>query len=161
MEFFSAMIRDLVIVAFVASLCELLLPETQSAGSVRLVFGLYFLCLMLSPVMSFVGDVDLDAIDFEALGEASLMEIDAAYKESLSESLVYDEAAAMLEKDIKGRLDAIYDEENVVVEIEMDESGFRSVVVRGVSENAVVVAEIKDFLGAEYGIDRTVIAVLP
>lgn len=157
MEFFSAMIRDLVIIAFIASICELLLPETQSREPVRLVFGLYFLCLMLNPVMKIIDDVDLAAIDFEALGEASLTEIDVAYEESL----VYEEAAAMLEEDIEGRLNAIYDGADASVEIKMEERGFCSVAVRGVSGDAVTVAEIKDFLASEYGIERGMIGVSP
>lgn len=157
MNFFSAMIRDLVMIAFIASFCELLLPKSQSKGPVQLVFGLYFLGLMLSPILSFAGGVELSAIDFESLGEASLVEVDPSY----DVSAVYDDAADMLEQDISGRLEAIYRKDDISVEIEMEESGFRWVVVRGMGRDAVVAEEVKELLAAEYGMDRSVVKVLP
>ena len=72
MGFLTEMVADLVIVAVVAAFCDMLLPESGVKRSVRLVFGLYFMALMLNPLVTLWTDTDLSAMDFSspvAIGE--------------------------------------------------------------------------------------------
>lgn len=158
MNVLTEMVADLVIVAVIASFCEMLLPDTGVKRPVQLVFGLYFMALMLNPLVALVTDTDLSAMDFDSLGEASLREAEAAY----DENTVYRQAAADLGADLESLLEQRYEGSDAAVRLAMDEGGFREATVRlkGYGGNPQTTAmEIQDLLIKEYGIPKDVIRI--
>ena len=159
MELLFVLIKDLVIIGIVASFCDLLLPESEIRRPVQLIFGLYFMALMLNPLVSLFQDTDLSVIDFESLAEEKFNEMEYDY----SEDMVYQEAANTLSQEIEGRLGALYHDDQVTVSIRMNVDGFQKVKVNMSSaeqNEAVLVVEIKEFLASEYGIPGNVVSIL-
>lgn len=158
MSFLTEMVADLVIVAVVAAFCDMLLPDTDVKRPVQLVFGLYFMALMLNPLVTVWTDTDLSAMDFSTLGETTLREAETEY----DADAVYREAAATLGAEIEGKLERIYEDSDAVVRLGMEESGFTeaTVILKGsVSNPQIVAAEIQDLLTADYGIPKEVIRI--
>lgn len=158
MGIFSAMVRDMLIIGIIASFCDFLLPRSDIKRPVQLVFGLYFMALLMNPLVSIWTGIDLSTVDFSEMGDASVAEVEMQY----DESMVYREAASTLETDIKGKLESIYQGFEVTVNIMMEESGFRSVdiVIKDSQNNdMVMVAEIKEYLASEYGIPGNVVNI--
>lgn len=158
MDLLSSLIRDLVIIGIIASFCDLLLPQSEIRRPAKLVFGLYFMALMLNPLVSLFQDTDLSAIDFEALAEENVMEVEVEY----SEDMVYREAAETLSQEIEGKLGALYHDNQVLVSIQMNSEGFQKVKVKmsnSVPSDVILIAEIKDFLASEYGIPGNVVSI--
>lgn len=158
MESFSVMIRDVVIIGVLASFCEMLLPESDIKHPVRLIFGLYFMALLLGPMVALVTDTDLSALDVNALAETRTMEAPILFEEDM----VYAEAADTLEREIEGKLGAVYGDCEPAVEIDMNAEGFSSVTVEitgDIPSENVVAAEIRDLLCADYGIPEDVMKI--
>ena len=159
MGFFTVMIRDIVIIGVVASFCEMVLPDSDVKHPVRLVFGLYFMALLLNPLITLWTDTDLSSIDFGIMAETETIEAQEIYEEQI----VYAEAARTLETEIEGKLGAAYGDCSVSADIQMDESGFESVRVElngNISSEMVASAEISDLLSRDYGIPKDVISVV-
>lgn len=157
MELLSSLIKDLVIIGIIASFCDLLLPRSEMHRPVQLVFGLYFMALMLNPLVALFQDTDLSAIDFETLAEEKIKETEFDY----SEEMVYEEAAETLSQEIEGKLGALYHDDQVSVSILMNAEGFQRVKVKmstSGQSDAVRAAEIKDFLASEYGIPGNIVS---
>lgn len=158
MTVLMTMIADLVIVAVLASFCDMLLPETGVKRPVQLVFGLYFMALMLNPLVSLWTDNDFSAMDFSSLGEVRLNEAQTEF----SEEVVYREAAATVSGEIEMKLERIYEGSSAKVHIVMDESGFIKVsvsVIGGVADERIATAEIQDLLVEDYGIPKDVLKI--
>ena len=158
MGFLTEMVADLVIVAVVAAFCDMLLPESGVKRSVRLVFGLYFMALMLNPLVTLWTDTDLSAMDFSSLGDAALREAETEY----DAEAVYREAAAALGADIEEELERIYEGSDAEVCLVMKEEGFTEAAVSlkgGGSDPRIAAAEICDLLIADYGIPKEVIRI--
>ena len=157
MDLLSSLIKDLVVIGVIASFCDLLLPQSKKHHSVQLVFGLYFMALMLNPLVALFQDTDLSAVDFETLAEEKIADTEFEY----SEEMVYNEAAKTLSREIEGKLEALYDRQ-VSVSVEMSVDGFQKVDVNiagsGPSD-AVSAAEIKDYLASEYGIATNLVYI--
>ena len=159
MDFLTVMVRDVVIIGVMASLCEMVLPDNDVKHPVSLVFGLYFMALLINPMVTLFTDTDLSSIDFSALAEAETLETVELY----NEEMVYQEAANTLETEIEGKLTAVYSGCSVETDIKMTENGFESVLVTmgGVdSSRAVMAAEITDMLSRDYGISKDVLTVV-
>lgn len=158
MEILSSLVKDLVIIGIIASFCDLLLPRSDVRRPVQLVFGLYFMALMLNPLVAFFQDIDLSSIDFESLATERIIETEQGY----SEELIYKEAAETLSDEIEGKISALYHLEQVSVSIQMNNDGFQKVKIKMENSSdfeSVYVAEIKDFLAIEYGIPGNVVSV--
>ena len=158
MRFLTEMVSDLVIVAVVAAFCDMLLPESGVKRSVQLVFGLYFMALMLNPLVTLWTDTDLSAMDFSSLGNAALLEAETEY----DEAAVYREAAAALGAEIEEKLERIYEGGDAEVRLSMTEEGFTEASVTlegGGFDPRIAAAEICDLLIADYGIPKEVISV--
>ncbi|MGM9567736.1 MAG: stage III sporulation protein AF [Clostridia bacterium] len=158
MSFLTEMVSDLVIVAVVAAFCDMLLPDTGVKRPVQLVFGLYFMALMLNPLVALWTDTDLSAMDFSALGDVALEGAETEY----DEAAVYREAASVLGGEIEEKLERIYEGSEASVFLVMEESGFAEaeVTIKGeISNPPVVTAEIQDLLVADYGIPKEVIRI--
>ena len=159
MELLTVMIRDIVIIGVVASFCEMVLPDSDVKHPVRLVFGLYFMALLINPLIALWTDTDLSAIDFGALAESETVEAQEFY----NEEIVYAEAARTLETEIEGKLSAAYESCAIGADIQMSEVGFENVQInlRGnVGSKMVASAEITDMLSRDYGIPKDVISVI-
>ena len=155
MGILTEMIADLVIVAVVAAFCEMLLPDTGVKRPVQLVFGLYFMALMLNPLVALWTDTDLSAMDFSTLGSVALEEAETEY----DEAAVYREAASALGREMEEKLERIYEGSDASVRLAMEESGFTEaeVTMKGDFSNpSVAAAEIQDLLIADYGIPKEV-----
>ena len=141
MELLKNMVGDLAIIALIASFMEILVPSGPSRNVVRLVLGLYFLAVMLTPVLSLMGNDDFASLDF-----SKIEMIDETWGDEWEEQ----------END--GRLGGIYEEENYKIDssVTMNKTEIQNVTVEisGVSsgKERVVFDEIKRFLNSEYGI---------
>lgn len=158
MGIFSTMVRDMLIVGIIASFCDFLLPRSNIKRPVQLVFGLYFMALLMNPLVSVWTGTDLSDVDFSDMGETRIAEAEILY----DESMVYREAASSLESDIKGKLEAIYQSSEITVDIVMEKNGFCSVDIgmkNSQHNDAVMIAEIKEFLASEYGIPSDVVNI--
>ena len=159
MDFLTNMVKDLVVIGVLAALCDLILPESTVKKPVQLVFGLYFMAVLLNPLITLWTGTDLTDIDFSQLGEAYVQEIDGA----VADSDVYAEAAKNIGADIEGKLAALYDGDDFKASIAMDESGFQSarivVSYKGSVDETVMTAEIKDLLATDYGIEAKIVKI--
>lgn len=159
MDFLTNMVKDLVVIGVLAAFCDMILPETTVKKPVQLVFGLYFMAVMLNPLITLWTGTDLTDIDFSELGEAYVEDIEG----SVDTDDVYAEAARQIAADIEGRLSALYDDCTFDATVIMNEEAFQSVaVVVTYEENVdetVMTAEIKDILAENYGMEGKTITV--
>ena len=157
MELLKNMVGDLAIIALIASFMEILVPSGPSRNVVRLVLGLYFLAVMLTPVLSLMGNDDLASLDFSKIEMIDETWGDE-WEEQENDTDIYDVAASSIASEIDGRLGAIYEEENYKIDssVTMNKTEIQNVTVEisGVSsgKERVVFDEIKRFLNSEYGI---------
>ena len=159
MELLMTTVKDLVIVGMIASFCDILLPRSEEKGPVRFIFGLYFLTLFLSPVLALATSDDFSGLDFSALGAEAV----AGVSESVAEEDIYDRAAEEIAGDISAQLDAIYKDGTFSVKVNMTRDGFSAVSIDAVGsfsvQPEVLIAEIKDYLQQNYGMDRNLVKV--
>lgn len=151
MDFFTNMVKDLVVIGVLAAFCDMILPESTVKKPVQLVFGLYFMAVMLNPLITLWTGTDLTDIDFSRLGEGYVEEIEA----DAETGDVYAEAARQIAADLEGRLEALYDDCSFAATVTMAEAGFQRVAVvvthGGNVDEVVMTAEIKDLLAEHYG----------
>lgn len=159
MDFLTNMVKDLVVIGVLAAFCDIILPESTVKKPVQLVFGLYFMAVMLNPLITLWTGTDLTEIDFSELGEAYAEDIDG----SVDTADVYDEAARQIAADIEGRLEALYDDCDFDAAVTMNQDAFEavSVVVTGEKnvDETIMTAEVKDFLAENYGMEGKIITV--
>jgi stage III sporulation protein AF len=159
MDFLTNMVKDLVVIGVLAAFCDMILPESTVKKPVQLVFGLYFMAVMLNPLITLWTGTDLTDIDFSQLGEEYMVEIDS----DVDTDDVFAEAARQIAVDIEGRLVALYDDCTFAVTVTMDQESFQSVVVNVTHEKnvdeTVMTAEIKDILAENYGVGGETITV--
>lgn len=158
MDILIAMVKDMAVIAVLASFCEMLLPESDVKKPIHLIFGLYFMILMLNPLVRLWTDVDFSQWDFTEMG-AERIEVAA---ESWREEDVYEEAAKILASEMEGKLNAAYAPLTFEAEVKMSKEGFRSVAVivrGGGSAERVLRKEIKELFAKEYGVPGDVLTV--
>ena len=157
MELLKAVIRDLTVVAVLCAFIELLLPEGSSRYPVRLIFGLYFVAVLLNPLVGAISDVDLTAPEFELpAGE------DITYDATTSDEQLYAMAAQTLAAEISARCHALYEEHEFTATVTMDEGGVQAIRVQttaAVANEAAMARDIKDELASAYGVERSKITV--
>ncbi len=159
MDFLTNMVKDLVVIGVLAAFCDMILPESTVKKPVQLVFGLYFMAVMLNPLITLWTGTDLTDIDFSQLSEAYVENIE----DSAETGDVYAEAARQIAADIEGRLEALYDDCDFAAAVTMDQESFQSVSVvvthRKNVDEVVMTAEIKDLLAENYGMAGKTIKV--
>ncbi|MDO4542617.1 MAG: stage III sporulation protein AF [Bacillota bacterium] len=146
-------IRDFAIVAVLAAFVDMFLPGATKHYSIKLVFGLYFLAVLLNPVVSLFTDVDLAALDFRDLAIS-----DMTAEEAVDDAGVLAAAASSLASEMEARLGATYEEIGFTVTVDLgsDEVKEVEVLVEAVSpgRERVMADNIKNFLAQDYGIEK-------
>lgn len=159
MELLITMVKDLVIVGMIASFCDILLPRSEEKGPVRLIFGLYFITLFLSPVLALATNDDFSGLDFSAMGAAAVENL----SDPVAEEEVYRKAADQIAEDVSSGLNTIYKDGIFSVKVSMTRDGFSEVCVDAVGnfsvQPEVMIAEIKDYLQENYGMNRDLVRV--
>ena len=159
MDFLTNMVKDLVAIGVLAAFCDMILPESTVKKPVQLVFGLYFMAVMLNPLITLWTGTDLTDIDFSQLSEAYVEDIET----NVETGDVYAEAARQIAVDIEGRLEALYAGCDFAAAVTMDQESFQSVSVAVTTaknvDETVMTAEIKDLLAENYGMAGKTIRV--
>ena len=62
MDFLFDLGRELLFVTAAAACLEMILPESTIRRPLRFIFGLWFLALLLNPLISLISDTDLNEI---------------------------------------------------------------------------------------------------
>ena len=109
--------------------------------------------------MALATNDDFSGLDFSALGAEAV----AGVSESVAEEDIYDRAAEEIEGDISAQLDAIYKDGTFSARVNMTRDGFSDVSIDAVGsfsvQPEVLIAEIKDYLQQNYGMDRNLVKV--
>lgn len=161
MELLKNMVGDIAIIAIIASFMEILVPSSHNRNAVRLILGLYFMAVMLNPIIALMGRENFASLDFteiEISGESWENGDDPQEKTD-----IYDVAADSIASEIDGRLGAMYEDYQIASSVAMDETEVREVQVEvaGASsgKELVIHDEIKRFISSEYGIPSNHIKV--
>ncbi len=157
MDFLFDLGRELLFVTAAAACLEMILPESTIRRPLRFIFGLWFLALLLNPLISLISDTDLNEIarSFGEYDELPIVaEIDAAAGEQ-----VYREAGERLSAEIEAGLKAVFGDEDFDVETEIDAKGVVSLRVRTAAAEERK-KEMLRFLAERYGINKEKIEIL-
>ena len=159
MDFLFELGRDLLFVSAVAACLEMILPESGVRRPLRFIFGLWFLALLLNPLVSLVGDGDFKATGSAFFESEDLFSATAASEETGRDS-IRREAGERLSAEIKTKLEAVFEEEDIDVEAEIDESGIVSLYVTIESEAGEKEKEMRRFLVEQYGVAKENIEIM-
>ena len=146
---FRELISELAVISVMATVAEILLPETGGNRPVYFVFGLYFIALLLNPLVAFWTETDLTALDFSSLAEERVI---AVTEESVMPE-VYAATAQELAAEIEAKLKALFPHSEFEARISMSENGFEQVIIEyDGAFNRDVEGEIINLLATDYGI---------
>ena len=143
--------RDLLFVTAAAAALEMILPKSDIRRPLRFIFGLWFLALLLNPLITLVSETDLGEIG-RSFGESDFSAAEESAAES-GRSSIYREAGERLSAEIEAGLEAVF-EEDFDVEAEIDEGGVVSLRVLTAAAAAAKETEIRRFLAERYGIPK-------
>ena len=151
--------RDMIVVAVAASCCEILLPEGESKRPVRFVFGLWFMALMLNPLVTLFTATDLSAIDIASLSDEELAAV--GEEETDEEAEIYGEAARRLSEEFRQKLGALYEDRTFRVTARLEEKGVTSlsVAVGGEGGGESIREDILALAARDYGIPASAVEI--
>ncbi|MEG0874583.1 MAG: stage III sporulation protein AF [Clostridiales bacterium] len=153
MDGLKAVIGDIAIVAVLAGFLDIFLPKNNTNYGVKLVFGLYFLAILLNPVITLFTDTDLANQDFTKLSDNRSWE-----QVELEENAILDKAAASLNHEIEVRLGAIYENVKFTTNVAMNTADIEGVKIEvsGITQGKerVFADKIKEFIAMEYGVKK-------
>lgn len=154
MQVLKDVILDLAIVAVLAAFIELLLPEDKMRYPVKLIFGLYFMALLINPVLSLFNKTDLSDLDFREMD----ITIEAREPTADEQGQVFSLAEASLAAEIAQRCHAMYEDGQFEVTVKLGDSDVESIQV-AVRGTAPPLDDIVSFIAATYGVEKSKIAV--
>lgn len=154
-----SIIGDIALVAVLAAFIDMFLPRAREHYGIKLVFGLYFLAILLNPIVVFFTDADFGDLDFR---EVSLEQYEN--QDENVEGSVLTEAAASLSLEIEAKLEAVYESVDFTVEMTLspDEVDKMEIRAEGAEpgRQRVIDDEIKTMLAGDYGVERKKIKVV-
>ncbi len=159
MGVFTKVIGDIAVVAVFAAFIDMFLPKARQHYGIKLVFGLYFLAILLNPVVGLFTDMDFSTLDFSQLaieeGEILPQEADSSVLEAASQSL---------SAEIETKLEAVYEEYDFYVMAVLGNDSVESVTAEVSSvepgRERVVADKVKTILAEDYGIEKRKVEVV-
>lgn len=150
MELIRAMVRDLAIIAIIAAFIELFLPGEKMRYPVKLIFGLYFMAILVNPILSLFNNTHLTELDFRD------MEINIEAREpQIDESGdILSLAETSLGQEMAAKCHALYEDCKFEVTVRLGESDIDQVTVkvRGLSPP---LEAIREYLASTYGVEKS------
>lgn len=154
-----SIIGDIALVAVLAAFVDMFLPRAQNHYGIKLVFGLYFLAILLNPIVGFFTEVDFASLDFRDL---SLEQYEV--QDENVEGSVLTEAAASLSREIETKLEAVYEDVVFTVDMTLNADEVKKVEVQATGaepgRQRVIDDEIKTMLARDYAVERKKVKVV-
>lgn len=149
---FRELIRELAVISVIAAFAEMFLPNTAGKRPVYFVFGLYFIALLLNPLVEFWTDTDLSAPDFSALAEERTVSVaaDAAQEQA------YKQTAENIADELERKLKVLFPTDDFYIEIVMTAKGYEYVTVNygGIIADGSEECKIRELAATDYGIGK-------
>lgn len=148
-----SVIADIAVVAVLAAFIDMFLPNARNHYGIKLVFGLYFLAILLNPVIDLFTETDFADLDFRELSIS-----DTQIAESDLDGSVLEAAADSLNQEIATKLTAKYEDFDFEVKVELTPEEIAAVEVRAAGVNPGrernISADIKELLAEDYGVKK-------
>jgi len=117
--FLSKWAEGIVIAVVLATIIELILPNSRNKKYVKMIVGVYIVFTIISPMIDAFTDIDLSSLDFQELLEQDTKEATSTNVQTHTNNYITTLYIKNLQKDMQSKLEAKgYGLKKVIVEVE-------------------------------------------
>lgn len=159
METLKNIIGDLAVVGVIAAFLDMLLPEGSSRRGVKLVFGLYFVAILINPLVGFFSHNHFSMPDFSEAAVVSQEE-----SQGFQDSDLLTRAEDSLAQEIAAKCKALYEKGTFEVSVSLTEQEVNGISIQcqGIDEGKerVTTNDIQTFIAKDYGVKKSKVEVI-